>query len=164
MLPGSGGSGRSHPWLCAQGALPTPRPPPPLIGPLSHCCSQPEFALVGRVARSHHAPHCPLNLLECDFFSLASLPDAESDVYLLVLHPVPQGKTEMTGCVSGPLRAGSMEGHTGYQKAGQIRGGEESRIGRGCCQLFWRFQIKTLRSRGIAFQMLIKLNLMGWKE
>ena len=105
MLPGSGGSGRSHPWLCAQGALPTPRPPPPLIGPLSHCCSQPEFALVGRVARSHHAPHCPLNLLECDFFSLASLPDAESDVYLLVLHPVLQGKTEMTGCVSGPLKS-----------------------------------------------------------
>ena len=163
-------AGARIPDSVPRGLFPLPGPPhrpvcASLIGLLSHCCSQPEFALLfGPVACSHHAPHCSLNLLECDFFSLASLPDAEIDVYFLVLHPVPQGKTEMMGCVSGPLRAGSMEGHTGHQKAGQIRGGEESRIGRGCCQLFWRFQIKTLRSRGIAFRMLIKLNLMGWEE
>lgn len=100
--------------------------------------------------------------LERDF-SVASLPDAEIDVCLLVLHRMPQGKKEEAGRVSGPPRVGSMVGHAGPQKAGQIWGGEESRIGQGWCQLL-EVPDQNPEVKGCAFRMLIKLNWMKWKE
>lgn len=122
-----------------------------LIGVLSHHCSPPEFAVsFGLVTCSHHAPRCSLNVQVSGIRVLCGKLARGRD-RCLPSGAAPDATGEDRRCVSGPPRASSMEGHTGHQKAGQIRGGEESRVRRGWCQLFWKFQIKTLRSRGMHF-------------
>lgn len=103
---------------------------------------------------------CSLTCKHLEYgFSVASLPEAEIDVYLLGFAPDATGGGPT---VFGPPRAGSMEGHTGHQKAGQIRGGE-SRVGRGGVSSSGSSR-SNLEVKGHAFLMLIKLNLMTWKE
>ena len=148
-MPGVGGGAQP---VCAS-----------LIGGLSHHCSS-----LNSLSRLDPAPTMLLIIpltckcLERDF-SVASLPDAEIYVYLLVLHRMPQGKTEETGCVSGPPRAGSMVGHRSPESRPDTgRRGEPywPRVASALLEV----PDQNPEVKGHAFRMLIKLNWMKWKE